>query len=180
MRIVVQPDQEAEFTVALRIPGWCRKAALRVNGKAVGLSRLMDKGYAKITRTWKRGDRIDLALAMPVERIEANPNVGSDCGRVALLRGPVLYCLEEVDNGPQLNDIALPRSAKLRAKFEAGLLGGVAALVGRGVRRDGSRWAERLYQDGRSKTKSVPIKAVPYCVWDNRKAGEMLVWVREQ
>jgi DUF1680 family protein len=116
---------------------------------------------------------------MPVERVEAIPAVAADAGRVALQRGPLVYCLEEVDNGRNLNDLILPRNAKLGAKFERNLLGGVTVISGRGRRADRSAWKGDLYRFAGSRTKPVTVKAVPYCVWENRRPGEMLVWIRE-
>ncbi|MCK4373760.1 MAG: glycoside hydrolase family 127 protein, partial [Candidatus Brocadiae bacterium] len=171
--------EAAEFTLALRIPGWCRGATLKVNGKAVGAGRLTRKGYARIKRVWRKGDKVELRLPMPVERIEAHPKVRANAGRVALQRGPIVYCLEEVDNGPNLSDIALPRTARLRAEYDEKLLGGVVVVTGKARRRDASAWRNRLYGPSASRTRSVTIKAVPYCAWANRRPGEMLVWVRE-
>lgn len=179
VRITVKPDEPAEFTLALRIPGWCRGATLKVNGKAVGAARLTRKGYARIKRVWRKGDKVELRLPMPVERIEAHPKVRANAGRVALQRGPIVYCLEEVDNGPNLNDIALPRTARLRAECDEKLLGGVVVVTGKARRRDASAWRNRLYGPSASRTRSVTIKAVPYCAWANRRPGEMLVWIRE-
>jgi DUF1680 family protein len=101
-----------------------------------------------------------------------------DCGKVALQRGPIVYCLEEVDNGKDLCDIALPRTSALKVRFDK-KLGGAAVLVGRGQRRAKSAWGEALYRPASSRTTSATIKAVPYCLWNNRGAGEMLVWIRE-
>jgi DUF1680 family protein len=138
----------------------------------------MRKGYARIERVWNPDDRLELFLPMPVERIEANPAVAVDAGRVALQRGPLVYCLEEADNGARLDDLILPRDAKLSAKFDAGLLGGAARISGRARRIDRSGWKNTLYRPARFETKAARLEAVPYCVWNNRKAGEMLVWIR--
>jgi hypothetical protein len=116
---------------------------------------------------------------MPVERVEANPAVAADAGRVALQRGPLVYCLEELDNGANLNDLILPRSAKLGAKFDRKLLGGVMVISGKARRADRAAWKGALYRPVESRTKPVTLRAVPYCVWDNRRPGEMLVWIRE-
>jgi len=116
---------------------------------------------------------------MPVERIEAHPRVRADCGRIALQRGPLVYCLEEVDNGANLNDIALPRDATLHAEFDGGLLGGVVVIRGEARRRDTAGWGDALYRATRSASEAVPLVAVPYYAWANRAPGEMLVWIRE-
>jgi len=115
VRLEVVPEQPLTFTFAVRIPGWCHGARVAVNGKHVALAGCVKKGYAHLQRTWRKGDRVEVVLPMPVERIEARPEVRSDCGWVALQRGPLVYCVEEVDNGANLADIALPRTARLSA-----------------------------------------------------------------
>ncbi len=179
VRLIVRPEKPAEFTVALRIPGWCRAASLKVNGRAVRLARITKKGYAKIKRLWKSGDTVELTLPMPIEQIQANPNVRMNNGKVALQRGPVVYCLEEIDNGPNLSEISLPADATLRARYDKDLLGGVTVITAKARRRDDSLWKDCLYQSASSKTKVVNIRAIPYYAWCNRKPGEMLVWIRE-
>jgi len=177
--ITVRPETPAEFTLALRIPGWCRSARARLGGRSVRLAPLLRKGYARIRRRWNPGDTVELTLPMPVERVEANPAVAAAAGRVALQRGPLVYCLEEVDNGADLNDLVLPRNAKLEAKFRRDLLGGVMVVRARARRADRVAWKGALYQFAGSKPKPSTLEAVPYCVWNNRRPGEMLVWVRE-
>lgn len=173
----VEPVQPATFTLALRLPGWCRKPAVKVNGKAIKLAPITRKGYAHIRRAWSPGDRVELTLPMPVERVEANPGVRMDCNKVTLQRGPVVYCLEQADNGENLADIYLPRSSKLTATFNAKLLGGCVVIRGKAQRRDNKDWKNRLYRHDASKRKTVSLTAVPYHLWSNRAAGEMAVWV---
>ncbi|MBN1674208.1 MAG: glycoside hydrolase family 127 protein [Kiritimatiellae bacterium] len=179
VQLTVRCGEPARFALALRVPGWCRRASVKVNGSRVGLAGCMRKGYAAIRRTWRNGDRIELTLPMPVERVEANPHVRQDCGRVALQRGPVVYCLEEVDNGQDLNDITLPRAAKLSARLDRALFGGVPVVTGRAWRRNAAEWHGDLYRPAGSKRRPARIRAVPYFLWANRNAGEMLVWIRE-
>lgn len=180
VEITVDPEKRCEFTLRLRIPGWCRGARLRVNGKAVRLNELVDRGYASITREWMPGDKVELVLPMPVERIEANPHVRMDCGKVALQRGPVVYCLEGVDNGKELADLILSRNAELTAEYRPRLLGGTVVIRGRAQRRSAAGWDDQLYRAARSKTKEVDFLAVPYALWAYRKPGEMIVWIREK
>jgi uncharacterized protein len=167
------------MTLALRIPGWCEGAKLRVAGKNVVLKPVMKKGYATIKRMWAEGDEVTLDLPMPVVRIEARPEVKADTARVALQRGPVVYCLEAADNGAGLDELMLSAKTKLSVKHEAKLLGGVTVISGKAARRSGPKWGEELYRPATSKKVEQSFRAVPYYAWDNRKAGEMLVWLRE-
>ena len=179
VQLEVRPSDEMAFVLALRIPGWSRGATLLVNGQRFPLESTERNGYARIDRVWKSGDDVTLDLPMPVERIEAHPSVREDCGRIALQRGPIVYCLEEVDNGPNLRDITLPRDGELRAEYRSGLLGGVVAIVGEATRRDESSWEDVLYQPSPGAVRTVPFTAIPYYAWANREPGEMLVWIRE-
>jgi len=129
----------------LRIPGWCRTPMLKVNGKTVNVKASTLKGYARLQRTWKSGDTIDLVLPMSAERVVARPEARQICGRVALMRGPVVYCLEQVDNGAALNDIRLPRSAALRCTVDKRLFGGVPVIRSTGLKRKAGGWGDTLY-----------------------------------
>ncbi|MBN1138873.1 MAG: glycoside hydrolase family 127 protein [Anaerolineae bacterium] len=178
IEIAVHPEQASTFTLALRLPGWCRQAALQVNGEGVAIEPLLAAGYIRVERRWAPGDGVVLDLAMPVERIEAHPAVHEDAGRVALQRGPLVYCLEEVDNGPHLADLALRRDTPLEAAWDGTLLGGVVTLTGRAQRRAADGWGEALYRPVEGGVQEVPFLAVPYYAWANREPGEMMVWIR--
>ena len=155
----VEPQKPAEFTIHLRIPGWCRGAKMSVNGQPVALD--VNKGYAHVRRRWQSGDRVRLELPMPVERIAAHPRVKADEGRVALQRGPIVYCFEAVDNSGRAKDLALPGDPCFNAEYRGNLLGGLTAITGVGA-------------DGRK------VTAVPYDAWDHREPGEMVVWIRQE
>jgi len=179
VNIAVDPGKPTDFILALRIPGWCHAAKVAVNGGEVDIQPLVEKGYAKIRRVWQPGDKVVLTLSMPVERIEAHPAVRADCGRIALQRGPLVYCLEEADNGGNLTDAALFSDEELRVAFDEDLLGGVALISGQATRRNISMWKGRLYQPAPSFAAPAELKAIPYYAWSNRTPGEMLVWIRE-
>lgn len=115
---------------------------------------------------------------MTVDRLEAHQAVEGDRGRVALRRGPVVYCLEAVDNGGRPLDLALPRDAKMEAIWLPGFPGGAMALRGRGQRAGEEGWDDVLYRDA-STAPSVDVTAVPYHAWDNPAPGEMVVWIPE-
>jgi DUF1680 family protein len=179
VRIEVAPERPAAFTLAVRIPGWCRGATVAVNGKRVALAGCLRKGYAHLSRAWRKGDRVEVVLPMPVERVEARPEVRSDCGQVALQRGPLVYCVEEIDNGANLADLALPRGAKLAARWEPKLLGGCMVVHGAAVRRASWKPADGLYRTSPTKRNRAAFRAIPYCLWNNRGSGEMRVWLHE-
>jgi len=108
--------------------------------------------------------------------VRADPRVAADTGGVALHRGPVVYCLEEADHGPDLAALALPRGAPLRARFEPALLGGCVVLEAEGVR---TQPGDTLYSVAIPATAPAPLRAVPYALWANRGEGEMRVWIHE-
>jgi len=164
----------AEFTLHLRLPGWCRGPRLSLNGGLVK-PRIVH-GYAQLRRTWQPGDRIALDLPMPVERVHADVRVAAAAGLVTLQRGPVVYCVEEVDNGPRLSALSLPRANQLEARFVPDLLGGCAIIGGTAMRTETSG---PLYTTEAARQQAVRLCAVPYALWANRGEGEMRVWLRE-
>jgi DUF1680 family protein len=169
IEIAVKPEKAFDFALHLRVPGWCRQApTLSLNGQPVeGIKP--ERGYVTLARTWKAGDVVRLHLPMPVERVHADPRVKADVGRVALQRGPVVYCLEGVDNGGQVRNLVLPPDARLDAHFEKDLLGGVEVVTGQAL--GAIRPGEAV------DTRPVDFKAIPYYAWDNRAPGQMIVWL---
>ncbi len=177
VRLTVGLDNAAKFGICLRIPLWCKNASAKVNGDDVDLAANVSKGYLRIEREWKNGDVIELALPMTVRRIYAHPEVPQDAGRVAIQRGPMVYCFEEIDNPVSPHRIVLPESAVLEAKFEPDLLGGVVTLTGEVLCLDDSGWEGKLYGDSTPAAKPCVVKAIPYYTWDNREACRMNMWV---
>ncbi len=153
------PQAPREFALKLRIPGWCHDFQVAVNDERVEQPSI-EKGYLVLRRQWKEGDRVNLHLAMPVERWEAHPAVVADRGRVALQRGPLVYCLESVDNAFDVRRCALAKDPRFSTEYRPDLLGGVVV-----VQADTA--------DGRR------VTAVPYYAWDHREPGPMVVWVRQ-
>ena len=175
----VHAPSETEFTLALRIPGWCGHAELAVNGEPADVPGRTERGYCKIRRVWHDGDRVELRLDMPVRRVRSRPDVRANAGCVALMRGPLVYCLEEADNGPNLKSLVLPKNAPLRLSNDLYLPDGIPAVEADGFRTDASPFGENLYSDAEPVQTPCTIRAVPYYLWGNRKPGEMLVWIRE-
>jgi DUF1680 family protein len=159
IRLTVTAAPKRGFALSLRLPGWCREASLQLNGVAVSPLPRRENGYLQIERAWRAGDRVDLNLAMPVERIEANPNVQSCVGRVALQRGPLVYGFEGVDKEGNL-DVVLARDAQFQIERQGDLLGGIVRIRARS-------------SAGRTMT------AVPFYALANRGASCQEVWVRQ-
>jgi DUF1680 family protein len=181
----LQVEDQGTFGLFLRIPAWCEEgAALRVNGQPIS-GALLPGSYAQIRRTWQPGDRVHLHLPMPVRRVECNPYAIENVGRVALMRGPLLYCVEGADN-PGIDPRALhvSTSALFSTEFHPDLLGGVVLLRGR-VREvpPDVGWEDRLYRTARPRPartegRTVEVTAIPYYAWANREPGPMRVWLR--
>jgi len=175
----VNPRRDMEFSLFLRIPGWCRGAEIRVDGEK--LRNVKPGTYLEIRREWSQGDLIDFLMPMPVELLRAHPRVANNACRVAIKRGPLIYCLEQVDNpGVNIWDVALPLGGELEASFKPKLLNGVVVVKGVAV-ADNSRWGDDLYRPiDRVKElfKPVEFTAIPYYAWANREPGAMTVWIR--
>ena len=175
VQIIVEPEGASDFAVGLRIPGWCEKFALKVDGKP--LDAKPQKGFVSIRRAWRSGTVIQLDLDMPVRQVAAHPKVKNNAGRLALMRGPIVYCLEDADHTVPVDQIAIPRGARLAAAMQADLLGGVVAIEGQGV---GAARPDTMAELRHPKPRPVTVKAVPYYAWDNRTPGRMVVWVPEK
>ncbi|NHN32689.1 glycoside hydrolase family 127 protein [Paenibacillus sp. S3N08] len=175
----ISMEGQSEFTLALRLPGWCRSAQLWVNGEAMEISESSVNGYVKLHRSWTNGDCVKLALDMPIEIIRAIPKLRAAAGKAALQRGPIVFCLEETDNGANLPDICLSSEPKLTAHYEEQTLNGVSVITGAAFRSDPTSADGQLYSTAPTKKVPVQIKAVPYFAWCNREPGEMQVWIRE-
>ncbi len=170
-----------DFELALRIPDWCYDYELWLNGEV--LSADIERGYALVSRRWSPGDRLGLRLAMPVERVVPHAAIRQAAGQITLQRGPLIYCFEEVDNGPRLANLVIPDDAQLDANFDAGLFGGATVITGDALRSQRNGASAELYQHQRNAEMSATvaqIKAIPYFLWANREPGEMRVWMRSQ
>jgi len=173
----VRPDRPVTFSLRLRVPGWCSVAQLSVDGRPVPMPHV-EKGYIHIDREWTGEETVELVMPMRVQRLEAHPKVKADAGCVALQRGPVIFCLEQIDNGVDLHQMLLPRDAHLSAEFRPDMLGGVVTLTGDALVADESDWQGILYRPEAARLRPATLTAVPYCVWDNREPGQMRVWIR--
>ncbi|WP_300811739.1 glycoside hydrolase family 127 protein [uncultured Bacteroides sp.] len=179
----VNPAHEGRFALRLRIPGWAQNApvpsdlysftdrhgkyTLTVNGKKADAS--LTDGYATVVRNWQADDVVELTLPMDIRRVRANEAVEDDRGKLAISRGPIVYCLEGKDQADStVFTKFIPDGTPMEATFDADLLNGVMVLTGTAheVEKDGS-------------VKEVPFKAIPYSTWNNRGADQMAVWIPE-
>lgn len=178
--VTVDARRPVSFTLNLRVPGWCRSYALRVDGAAVEASPV--DGYIAVRREWKPGEKVVLRLDMPVALARANPHVREDAGKRAVTRGPLVYCLEEADNGPDLH-MAMLHGAKpedFEVVWRPDKLGGIVELRCEGLRETDAGWNDALYSaDAAVQTQRAALTFIPYYSWANRELGEMRVWVRE-
>ncbi len=140
---------------------------IRVNGRVVSFGRL-HRGYVRLSRLWQAGDQIEIELPMRVIRVACDPRAACNAGRIALQRGPIVYCVEAVDHGGRVRDLHLQPDAKLVPEHRPNLLGGVTVLRGTALDIDNDSGGYR----------EVPLLTVPYAVWGNRDIGEMDVWLQ--
>lgn len=183
VRLTIESDPPSEFDLNFRIPDWCQTLAGReelykplgrpetagffvlVNGNAIAPE--INKGYAKLHRRWSKGDVIEITMQMPARRIVADSRIASTAGRIALSRGPVVYCLESVDNNGRVRDLSLPDDAKLSTEYRPEMLGGVAVIHTRGL----ASFA------GAADPSPADITAIPYFANANRGPVSMCVWI---
>lgn len=177
VRITIDPEKSESFALNIRIPGWVLgqpvpgdlyryenarpgSPSVKLNGRII--KPKIEKGYAQIDRKWKTGDAVELDLPMPVRKVVANENVKEDAGRIALERGPLVYCVEGVDNGGKVTPLRLSATGDFKPEFREDLLGGVTVIQGEGV----------------ADSRPMKFNAIPYYAWNHRGAGEMAVWLQ--
>ncbi len=165
---------EKAVALHLRVPGWCSGAAAVVNNNEPVQNARLENGYLVIERAWKKGDTLRLDLPMPIRRVAADPNVVEDRGRLAIARGPLVYCIEGVDVKAPVFSLGLPADSAL-VTSRSSELGGAVAISGQAL-VGGEEWGGGLYRSA-PVTRTVAFTAVPYYAWDNRAPGEMEVWI---
>ncbi|MGH2647085.1 MAG: glycoside hydrolase family 127 protein, partial [Ginsengibacter sp.] len=189
LKFTVNPKSSLYFSMLVRIPGWAQneaipsdlytfknnsdsKVAITVNGKTV--DHTIENGYAVLNRTWKKNDVIEVKLPMEVRRVIANRNVKNDIGKIALQRGPVMYCAEWVDNNGKTSNIVMPAETNFTTEYKPDLLNGIEILKAKVpvVLIDAN--GENLHTETQSFT------AIPYYAWANRGKGEMMIWLPEK
>ncbi len=167
------------YSMNLRIPEWSKSNwNIKVNQEEL-TSPLID-GYASVFRNWDRGDRIELVLDMTPRRVYANPLVSKDIGKVAIQRGPLVYCLEEVDNGKGLTRIFLPNTSELKSVEKPDKLSGIVEIQTEGLKLTASE-KDALYSfEQNNNFEKIPLTFIPYYAWANRGENEMTVWINEK
>lgn len=180
IRIATEFKKARNYTLAFRIPGWCRKVKITVNGENYPLEGNVSGGYVSVTRRWKAQEEVRISFDMPVELIQSHPEVRANAGKVALQRGPLVYCLEEADNGENLSALSIDTESEFVINKEPELMKEALSVTGKGVRILDDQWENILYQPYRKQEEEVEIKAIPYFLWGNRKSGEMLVWMNHK
>ena len=189
VKITVDPEEPGEFAVFVRIPGWTQnqpipsnlyqylsrseeKAVLKVNGEQTDFN--LDKGYARIRRTWNKGDAVELDFPMPVRRVISHPEVKENIGKVALERGPLVYCAEWPDNQGNVSNLALPNGTELKAEHRENMFDSITVIKGQ---------VQALHQ-GKNENETITTQqefmAIPYYAWAHRGQGEMAVWLPRQ
>jgi DUF1680 family protein len=188
VEITINPQATARFSLSLRIPGWARNEAIPgglysfvdqnpetvtivVNGEMLSNADIRD-GYALINRKWKKGDRVELNLPMPVRKVIADDRITADEKKIAFQRGPVIFCAEWPDNNSgNVLDLVLDRDAPATTGFRQDLLGGtqVITTTGSGVKKTLDGKLELLPEE--------PVTMIPYALWNNRGPGQMMVWM---
>ena len=178
VRIDITTGKPVHFNLRLRIPGWADshpvpgdlyaytepekfKPTCYVNNEVYVYK--IEKGYAVIDREWKKGDVVKFAIPMGIHIVKANPKVQEDAGKIAIERGPLVYCLEGKDNGPDLNKLVLSANPEFKMEFSPNVLNGLLTIVGE-AQAEGSKTSQK-------------ITAIPYFLWNNRGANEMKVWL---
>ncbi len=189
LKFSVNTKKQMPFSLMIRIPGWAsneaipsdlysfqnisgKKAIIKINGEEVDYN--VEKGYAVLNRDWKKNDVIEVNLPMEVRRVVANANVKNDIGKVALQRGPILYCAEWIDNNYKAANLVIPAGTEFNANYDAGLLNGIEVIkaVVLAILIDDK--GESLH------TVKQPFTAIPYYAWANRGKGEMMIWFPEK
>jgi DUF1680 family protein len=172
--IDVAAAESLTFDVHLRVPDWCSNASVTVNGTPITVE---DDGYVTIERAWE-ADTIEAQFEQEITPVRSHPAVAANANRVALTRGPLVYCLEGVDHDRPLHHFAVDPEGTFEATYRDDLLGGVVTIKGEARVPAGRSWDGDLYlPDAETDSTTTRFTAVPYYAWDNRESGEMRVWL---
>lgn len=178
--ITIKEATDNPVNIFLRIPGWCKSYQLKIKN-AYPEVHDRDGGFVIAGDKWKAGDKIELLLDMPSVLLESNPLVEETSNRVAVKRGPVVYCIESADLPNQnVFDVILPATVKLQPVPMKIAGGNIVALTGQAKMLTNNNWKNTLYKEVNTKYKPVNIKLIPYYAWANRGKTDMTVWMNLQ
>ncbi len=177
LRFTVDGESESEGMIAFRVPSYAKNFCILHNGQKVEIKT--EKGYAKIAGKFSH-EIFEISFEAPAVFVHANPQVRADVAKTAVVKGPLVYCLEEADNGDDLSALLIDTAQTPEEIYDDQLLGGCSVVHISGRKISGEGWNEHvLYQEKPVSLEDVKLTLVPYCYWGNRKAGEMLVWMKE-
>ena len=177
IEVKFNPETPVSFTYGIRVPSWCDSFEASLNGEK--LDATLSDGYLIVKKEFKKGDILNLSLTMETKVLEADHKVHADHGKLAVMRGPVVYCLEEADNGRDLYLLSVNADAKFEVLKEA-KLGGISELSTDGF-KEVIKEDDRLYRPaGEIEYEKTKLKFIPYYAWNNRGEGEMTVWVQRR
>jgi DUF1680 family protein len=179
VRLTVEPERPASFALMVRIPAWCSDESVKVNGQRIASGERVD-GYMRIARAWKPGDTVELEMPMPVRTVRANPLVQADTGRVALMRGPLVYCAESIDNSAPVRNLRLPVAAAGSTEFRRTLPGGAIVIETAAAAAGDSGSGLYFSASQEPPHQRVTLTAIPYFANANRGPVDMAVWLPEQ
>lgn len=177
VKLTLHMPESLSFKIYLRIPGWCDGAVVNVDGR---IFKPKSSTYLPIMRKWKDGDVIKVAFPMPVKLTASHPYVRNNISQVAIKRGPIVYCLEEIDNPVDIRNIVLSDDIRFTAKYRGDLLDGVVVVAGNAYYV--KEWGENypLYfpiEKLQVRARRIRLTAIPYYAWANRKPGKMMIWI---
>jgi len=180
-RVTIQIEEapQQEFALMLRIPSWAEDTSVRINGKPID-QKPRPLHYLELRRRWSAMDKVELDLQMDVRLIEAHPLVEENRNQVAVMRGPLVYCLESADlpEPTKLSQVRLPLTNAWNARYDLGLLGGITTLQTTAVAIAEAKQKDRLYRELLPDLpRQLPLTLIPYYGWANRGVGEMTVWI---
>jgi DUF1680 family protein len=176
--VTFEIDADGSVTVHFRVPEWCTGFTITVDGKELDCDTDPSRGAITLNRAWNE-TQVSISFSQSLELVRANPEVESDAGRVAVKRGPLVYCAEAVDNDRPLHHYEIETPGDLRAEYQQDILDSLTIVEADAVVPDLDGWENRLYRsDDDVDWVSTRLRMIPYYAWDNRDAGQMKVWMR--
>lgn len=179
IKISIVKESKKAFDIDLRIPGWATNAEIKINEEKISISAEAGT-YARLNRKWKKGDVIELNLPMPARLMEANPLVEETRNQVAVMKGPIIYCIESPDiEDARIFDVVIPSGIQFKPVKEEIAGAQITFLQGEALLQSSKDWNKDLYQTINSKNnlQKISIRLIPYFSWGNRGKSEMSVWM---